>query len=201
MNNVGSTIGFPPRLRRRTLGTIGVVALAAIAVIAVITLTSRPRAGDPLQASSSYGLRVALATDEQLTWSTALPFNPTDSQVRIREVTLQAPSGLTILGVLMTYGVPQPDGSCLSAGGSYDFPPTAVRADGTKLQFASGAVRGAIVPAQRDRTCETHPSVSVGVRRETGTATGRIEGLRVVYEHGGAEYEVLLPYTLTVDSK
>lgn len=180
---------------------IGLVTLAAIGLVAACALAGSPRADGPLQRSSRYNIRVSLGAGEEFTWTVALPFNATPSEVRIREVVLQAPSGLTILGILATYGMRQQDGSCLSAGASYGFPPTAVSADGATVQFPTRSVPGTIVPSEENRTCESHPSVSVGVRRDLSTATGRIEGLRVRYEYRGAEYEVLLPDSLAVDPR
>ena len=189
-------------MRRLTVG-IAAVALAAIALIVATALAERLRGDGPLQASSSYRVRAPLSAEEALTWSVALPFNPAPSELRLREVVLQAPSGLTILGILTTYGVRQPDGSCLSSGATYGFPPTAVRADGTTVPFPTRSVPGTIVPSEDKRACESHPSVSVGVRRDSSMAISRIgiEGLRVIYEHLGAEYEVLLPYSLAVDPR
>ena len=108
---------------------------------------------------------------------------------------------MMVVGILTTYGVRQPDGSCLSAGATYGFPPRAVRGDGTTVHFPTSSIPATIVPSEDKRTCESHPSISVGVRRDSSTAMGRIEGLRVVYEYRQAEYEVLLPYSLTVDPR
>lgn len=186
---------------RMPVRVIGGVALAAIVFIAASAVAGHPRSDGPLQASGGYSVRVPLSPGEEFTWSLALPFNPTEDDIRIREVTLEAPSGLTIMGVLMTYGIRHQDGSCSSGGATDGFPPTVVRADGTTVEYPSGPVPGAIVPARGDRTCETHPSVSVGVRRDANTETGRIEGLRLRYEHRGADYEVLLQWSLTVERR
>jgi|SRR5712691_1425622 len=74
-----------------------------------------------------------------------------------------------VLAIVATYGVEWPDGSCLAAGASYGFPPTAVRQDGTTYEFPTREIVGAVVPSERHRTCASHPSISVGVRCTGGT--------------------------------
>jgi hypothetical protein len=173
------------RLRQQlALLTLGVVALAAIVWIAAGAALGRPRSDGPLSVSSGYAVHARLAPGETLSWSVAPPFNHSDRDAVIRAVNLESP-----------------DGSCLAAGATYGFPPTAAQRDGTTYEFPTREIVGTVVPSERHRTCASHPSISVGVRRTGGADLGGIEALRVRYEHAGVDYEVVFPWSLTVGPK
>jgi hypothetical protein len=177
------------------------VALAAIVWIAAGAALGRPRSDGPLSVSSGYAVHARLAPGETLSWSLALPFNHSDRDAVIRAVDLVGVRDIDILAIVATYGLESPDGSCLAAGATYGFPPTAAQQDGTTYEFPTREIVGAVVPSERHRTCASHPSISVGVRRTGGADLGGIEAIRVRYEHAGVDYEVVLPWSLTVDPK
>jgi hypothetical protein len=177
------------------------VALAAIVWIAAGAALGRPRSDGPLSVSSGYAVHARLAPGETLSWSVALPFNHSDRDAVIRAVNLVGVRDIDILAIVATYGLESPDGSCLAAGATYGFPPTAAQRDGTTYEFPTREIVGTVVPSERHRTCASHPSISVGVRRIGGADLGGIEALRVRYEHAGVDYEVVFPWSLTVGPK
>jgi hypothetical protein len=124
--------------------------------------------------------------------SVALPFNHSDRDAVIRAVDLVGVRDIDILAIVATDGLDGPDGSCLAAGATDGFPPTAAQ-DGTTSEFLRHEIVGAIVPSERHRTCASHPSISVGVRRTGGTHLTGIEGVRLRYERAGVDSEVVLP--------
>jgi len=181
--------------------TLGVVALAVIVWIAASAALGRPRPGGPLSASSGYAVHAPLAPGETFSWSVGLPFNHSDRDAVLRAVDLVGVHGIDVLAIVATYGVERPDGSCLAAGTSYGFPPSAPQPDGTTYEYPTHEIVGIVVPSDRSRTCTTHPSISVGVRRTAGTDPGGFEAVRVRYEHAGVDYEVVLPWSLTLEPK
>lgn len=181
--------------------TFGVVALAALVWIAASVALGRPRSGGPLSASSGYAVRAPLAPGETLSWSVGLPFNRNDRDAVIRTVDLLGVHGIEVLAIAATYGVERPDGSCLAAGTNYGYPPTAAQPDGTTYEYPTHEIVGVVVPSERSRTCTTHPSISVGVRRTEGTDPGGFEALRVRYEYAGVDYEDVLPWSLILEPK
>jgi hypothetical protein len=191
------------RIRHRqqlALLTLGVVALAAIVWIAAGAL-GRPRSDGPLSSSTGYVLHAKLAPGETMSWSVGLPFNHSDRDAVIRAVDLVGVRDIDVLAIVATYGVERPDGSCLAAGGNYGYPPTAAEPDGTTYEFPTHQIVGVIVPSERNRTCTKHPVISVGVRRRGGPDPSGIEAIRVRYEHAGIAYEVVLPWSLSVEPK
>ena len=181
--------------------TLGVVALAVIVWIAASAALGRLRPGGPLSASSDYAVHAPLAPGETFSWSVGLPFNHSDRDAVLRAVDLVGVHGIDVLAIVATYGVERPDGSCLAAGTSYGFPPSAPQPDGTTYEYPTHEIVGIVVPSDRSRTCTTHPSISVGVRRTAGTDPGGFEAVRVRYEHAGVVYEVVLPWSLTLEPK
>lgn len=176
---------------------IGAAALALIALGLAIVI-DRPQSGGPLQASGSALVRAPLSTGEDLSWGLPLPFNQTSTDARIRSVTLEEARGLVILGILATYGVRRADGTCTSGGAVLGFPP---KQDGEGPPYPSREIGGASVPAQQSRTCENHPAITVGVRRESGSQEGGIRAIRLRYEHAGTEYETILPWSLVIEPR
>lgn len=177
------------------------VALAAVVWIAAGAVLDRPRSDGPLSASTGYVVHAKLAPGETLSWSVGLPLNHSDRDAVIRAVDLVGVRDIDILAIVATYGVERPDGSCLAAGGNFGYPPTAAEPDGKTYEYATHQIVGVIVPSERNRTCTTHPVISVGVRRRGGPDPSGIEAIRVRYEHAGIAYEVLLPWSLTVEPK
>ncbi len=152
--------------------TLGVVALAAIVWIAASVALGRPRADGPLSSASGYAVRAPLAPGETFSWSVGLPFNHSDRDAVLRAVDLVGVHGIVVLAIVATYAVERPDGSCLAAGATYGFPPSAPQPDGTT--YPTHEIVGVVVPSERNRTCTTHPAISVGVRRIEGTDPGGV---------------------------
>jgi hypothetical protein len=177
------------------------VALAAIVWIAAGAALDRPRLDGPLSVSSGYAVNAMLAPGQAFSWTVALPLNHSDRDAIIRAVDLVGVHDIDILAIVTTYGLELPDGSCLAAGATYGFPPTAARQDGTTYEFPTREIVGAVVPPERQSTCASHPSISVGVRRTGGSDLGGIEAVRVRYEHAGVDYEAMLPWSLTLKPK
>jgi len=178
-----------------------VVALAAIVWIAASAALGRPRSDGPLSASTGYVVHAKLAPGETLSWSVGLPFNHSDRDAVIRAVDLVGVRDVEILAIVATYGVEWPDGSCLAAGANYGYPPNATQPDGTTYEYPTHEIVGVIVPSERNRTCTTHPVISVGVRRTGAADLGGFDAVRVRYEHAGVDYEDVLPWGLTVEPK
>ena len=177
------------------------MALAAIAWIAATAALGGPRSGGPLSASSGYVVHAKLAPGEPFSWSVGLPFNHSDRDAVLRAVDLVGVHGIDVLAIVATYGVERPDGSCLAAGATYGFPPSAPQPDGTTYEYPTHEIVGIVVPSDRSRTCTTHPSISVGIRRTEGADPGGFDAVRVRYEHAGVDYEDVLPWGLTVEPK
>jgi len=142
-----------------------------------------------------------LAPGEPFSWSVGLPFNHSDRDAVLRAVDLVGVHGIDVLAIVATYGVERPDGSCLAAGATYGFPPSAPQPDGTTYEYPTHEIVGIVVPSDRSRTCTTHPSISVGIRRTEGADPGGFDAVRVRYEHAGVDYEDVLPWGLTVEPK
>lgn len=130
-----------------------------------------------------------------------MPLNQSASDAVIRAVDLVGVRGINVLAIAATYGLERPDGSCLAAGATYGFPPTAAEEDGKIVEFPRREIVGAVVPFEGHRSCTSHPSISVGVRHTGAADFGRIEAVRVRYEHAGVDYELVLPWSLTVEPK
>jgi hypothetical protein len=115
-----------------------------------------------------------------LSWSVALPLNHSDRDAVIRAVDLVCVRDIDILAIVATLRARR-----IVSGrrASYGFPPTAAQRDGTTSDFLRHEIVGAIVPSERHRTCASHPSISVGIRR-TGVGSA-----------------VALPWSLTVEPK
>ncbi len=177
------------------------MALAAIAWIAATAALGGPRSGGPLSASSGYVVHAKLAPGETLSWSVGVPFNHSDRDAVLRAVDLVGVRDVEILAIVATYGVEWPDGSCLAAGANYGYPPSATQPDGTTYEYPTHEIVGVIVPPEPNRTCTTHPVISVGVRRTGAADHGGFDAVRVRYEHAGVDYEVVLPWSLTIEPK
>ena len=195
------TLRRSQRRQQVVLLTLGVVALAAIAWIVASAALGRPRSDGPLSASSGYAVRVPLALGETFSWSVGLPFNHSDRDAVLRAVDLVGVHGIDVLAIVATYGVERADGSCLAAGANYGYPPSAPQPDGTTFEYPTHEIVGVIVPSERNRTCTTHPVISVGVRRTGAVDLGGFDAVRVRYEHTGVDYEVVLPWSLSVEPK
>jgi hypothetical protein len=178
-----------------------VVAVAAVVWIAAGAASGRPRSGGPLSASSGYVVHAKLAPGETMSWSVGVPFNHSDRDAVIRAVDLVGVRDVEILAIVATYGVERPDGSCYAAGTNYGYPPSAPQPDGTTYEYPTHEIVGVIVPSERNRTCTTHPVISVGVRRTGAADLGGFDAVRVRYQHAGVDYEDVLPWGLTVEPK
>lgn len=129
-----------------------------------------------------------------------MPLNRSPRDAVIRAVDLVGVRDIDVLGIVTTYGFEHPDGSCVAAGATYGFPPT-TQLDGETVEFPKREIAGTVVLSESGRTCASHPSITVGVRLASGGDPGQIEAVRVTYEHGGGDYELLLPSSLTVETK
>lgn len=174
--------------RRVFLGVL-LILLAVTAVVAANALRG-PRGDGPVRTNSRFSVTFPLAYDQIFVWGTALPPNPSQTDVRITSIEPVGTSGLEILGVVVDFPVLRPDGICLTYGDQTapSFPPPGV---------PTRDVNGTVLPTvDRERgTCGSHPEVLVGVRRLPNASAGRIDALRMLYVHEGITYELVMPYS------
>jgi hypothetical protein len=180
---------------RRVLAGGLLLAVAVVAAVVVNALRG-PRQDGPLQLppGTQFTVRTALPDGEVLIWGMDLPWDPSNrvpGDIRIESIETVGVRGVEVLGLVLNNAVLRPDGICLSYGvrPAATFPPPDV---------PIRDVKGAVLPAEDKRPCVNHPSVLVGVRRSPESALGVIEALRMLYEHQGTAYELVLPFTLEV---
>ena len=168
-------------MRPRVLGIgIAVVVLVAAVVVAA-SATFGTRHGGPFDGYGKVGVAWPAAIGDSVTWAMPLPDNPTTTDILIDSITPAGVVGLEVLGVLVST-----QGCAALPTISTTFPPSGVSAT-----VPQGAVLAAL-----SQPCALH--ALLGVRRLPGSATGRIEGLRIRYHVGGIAYEDTLPWTLEV---
>ena len=165
----------------RTWIRIGALALVAIAFVAGLVIITMPavRTDGPLQVNSRTNVEYAMRVDETITWGVDLPENPTDSDITILSAELVEPVGLSIVGFGMTR---TDDWGGVAA--VYGYPPTG--AELISIENSMLAAGGRV-------------QFLVGVQRPEATALGTIAGVLVRYAWHGQTYELLLPYSLTIN--
>jgi hypothetical protein len=176
--------------RRLVAGAL-LIALAVIAVIAAYPLG--PWRDGPVKNASHITITFPLPGDQIFVWGMALPPNPTQSEIRVTSIEPVGVAGLEVLGAVIDYPVRQPDGICLMYGDQTapSFPPS-----GITTRPVKGTVLARAEPT--GGTCGIQPEVLVGIRRPPDSAAGRIDALRMVYEHDGRTYELLVTYSLDI---
>jgi hypothetical protein len=171
------------KARSRRTGLLVLALSAAILAvgIAAIALSGSPDAG-PLQPSSTTTVELPLAADEAGTWGVDLPLNPTPSDIIIKSVEPIDPQGLAILGMTMTN--PRVAGGVVAVPG---YPPPGL---------ATFPIEGSVLSPSGGTSPELE--VLIGVQLAQGSKRGTIQGLRVRYAIDRREYEVVLPYSLSL---
>lgn len=169
--------------------TVAVLVVVAATALVVANAVRGPQQDGPLQAVNRARVGTSLAPGEALTWGVTLPFNPTDAEIELRGFETIAVRGVEVIDTRVAYPVHQPDGTCLSIGLHKGFPPPGIE------MVPMNAI---IVPPAGQRTCENHPAVAMGIRLLPESEGGTVDGLRVLYIHGGVLYQLVLPYTLEV---
>ena len=114
-------------------------------------------------------MRAKLATGETFSWSVALPLNPSDRDPVIRAVDSWVSATFDVLAIVATYGSSGLTDRVWPRGRRTAFPDRG-KAGWPTYEFPTREIVGAVVPSERNRTCASHPSISVGVRR-TGVPT------------------------------
>jgi hypothetical protein len=173
----------------RRLAAAGLLVAFAVTALVATNALRGPRQDGPLQNRSRFNASIGLVENQVLTWGIDLPGNPTDTDIKIRSIEPVGARGIEVLGVVLDYPRLR-DGVCWSTGSHTDaFPPVGV---------STREVKDAVLPAERTRTCGNHPEVLVGIRRPPGSASGRIDALRMVYEHQGSVYQFDIAYGLDI---
>ena len=156
--------------------------LAAILWVAASALAA-PRTAGPLRGGDGFHVSMPAADEEVFRWDAGLPWNPTESDIRLESVDLINVRGLEVLGIVLSYPT-QANGVCVSAGDDKGFPPAGKITD---------RIEGVVLPRAADRTCTNYPTIVVGLRLLASTPKGEIEAVRVRYEYVGVVYELVLP--------
>ena len=166
------------------------IALCAVACVAFTScaLLGPPPPG-PLAAGQGFHVSMPSADGELMRWDPGLPFNPTDTDIRLRAIELVDVKGLDVVGIVLNTPTLRPDGTCLSGGNGGGFPPPGSSSD---------RIDGALLVAASRRTCTNYPQISVGLRRPIGTPTGSVAAVRLRYEHAGRSYELLMPTSVEI---
>ena len=164
-------------------------ALAFVSVSLISCGLFGPPASGPLQAGQGFHVSMPAADGEVMRWDPGLPFNRTDTDIHLRAIELVGVNGLDVVGIVLSTPTLRPDGTCLSAGNVPGFPPPGTNTD---------RIEGALLVGESRRTCTNYPQISVGLRRPVGTATGRVDAVRLRYDQEGRAYELLMPTSIEV---
>ena len=179
-------------MKRRVLISVFALVFAATVVVAVNALRG-PRQDGPLQTTNSrFNVRAPLAPEQILVWGRDLPWDPAVGDIRIASIEPVGTRGLEVLGLVLNNSVLQADGTCLAYAGAryaFSFPPPGI---------PTREVEGAVLEAAHGKTCISHTSVLVGVRRPPDSSAGRIDALRMLYVHEGSTYELVMLHSLDV---
>jgi hypothetical protein len=189
---VRNDLSYPVNRRVFVAGVLVAAVAVAVAVVATATAVSRPQQGGPLPNPSSHVTTAfPLADGQALTWGMDLPLNPTATDMQVKSIEPVGARGVDVLGIVLSDRRPEGDGRCVSIGLVAGFPPS-----GTVTR----EVRGAVLPAADTGVpCPRTPTVLIGVRRSPDSAVGRIDALRMRYEHLGTTYEIVFPFSLDVE--
>lgn len=166
-------------LRRLAPLTLAGVVLAVTVAVAV-SVALRPRQEGPIRYDGRAGVTTRAAPGQTLTWTMPLPPNPTRETIYLRSIEPAGTRGLNVLGVDVAYGCGIP-----VTAREYPIPSLVTR-----------SVDGAMLPVTDD-ACRL-PTAVIGLSRVAGAGEGVIDGLRLRYESGGAEYETMLALGLVV---
>jgi hypothetical protein len=158
------------------------LAFAATVLVAANALGA-PRADGPLRSVSSVRVTAPVADGDVVRWDTALPWNPTETEIHLKSVDLVGIRDVEVVGIVASYPTLQPGGVCLSAGNLIGFPPPGRNTE---------QIDGVALPAAARRTCTNYPTIVVGLRRQSGVPRGGVDAIRVRYEYQGTTYELLL---------
>lgn len=132
----------------------------------------------PLHTNASTHVTTPAAAGEVVHLEADIPPNPADRNITLESAELIGAHGVVVIGMIVTYPNPQPNGVCLQAGYGSGFPPAGYR---------TGDVGGAIIPPWSAAKCGDVPEISIGVRR-SDAAAGTIDNVRIHYSLNGHRF-------------